>query len=169
MEYKCASCGRIHEEWPAIVFSAPYHYEILSNTEKENIGELTSDFCTIKYEQQTDRFIRVVLNQKIVAHKEVLQYGVWVSVSEKSFNEYRNNFMPTKYETGFFGYLMNRIPEYEETLLTKTDVIVSIGTNRPEIFPHQSQIIENNFVYDYYHGISIKEAEKRVQKIIGYK
>lgn len=167
MKYQCSNCGKFHDDLPALTFQAPHHYDTLSEIEKKKIGEISSDFCVIRYEEQTDRFIRVVLNQKIVDYCEMLQYGVWVSVSEKSFNEYKNNFMPSIHEAGFFGYLMNQIPGYKDTLLTKTDVCVSIGNKRPEIFPHKSEIDTNEFTYDYYNGISIEEANRRIQLAMG--
>jgi hypothetical protein len=92
MHYKCSLCGQIHEDWPAIAFNAPYHYDTLPDMDKENRAEISSDFCIINHGDQTDRFIRAVLFQKINADAEPLNYGVWVSLSEKSFDDYKEHF-----------------------------------------------------------------------------
>ena len=63
--FKCSQCGQIHEGWPALAFDCPDRYHSLSEEEKTNNAELTEDFCTIRYEGQIDRFIRVVLKQKV--------------------------------------------------------------------------------------------------------
>lgn len=91
--YTCTSCGEKHEDMPAIGFTAPDPYNQLS--EEERIAyqaECDSDFCIIRYPDQTDRFIRAVLPIPIIGHEETLEYGVWVSVSEKSFNDYQSRF-----------------------------------------------------------------------------
>lgn len=64
--YTCTSCGEKHEDMPAIGFTAPYPYNQLS--EEERIAyqaECDSDFCIIRYPDQTDRFIRAVLRFRL--------------------------------------------------------------------------------------------------------
>jgi hypothetical protein len=65
MRYTCSSCGKEHEDLPAIAFDAPSYYYDLSDEEKETIAEFTNDFCIIKDEDQTDRFIRAILFQPL--------------------------------------------------------------------------------------------------------
>jgi len=52
------------------------------------------------------------------------------------------------------------LPDDESTLSVHTNVIVSKGNSRPEVVPHKA---EHPFVKDYYQGISIEEAERRIQ------
>ena len=78
--YTCASCGEKHEDMPALCFATPAPYDQLS--EEERIAyqaECDSDFCIIRYPDQTDHFIRAVLLIPIIGHEEALEYGVWVS------------------------------------------------------------------------------------------
>ena len=91
-KYNCSVCGKIHEEWPALTFDSPDNYNELSVSEKETLGYLDSDFCVINYEDQIDRFIRCILIQKVNDHCEDLHYGLWVSLSEKSYIDYKENF-----------------------------------------------------------------------------
>lgn len=74
--HTCTSCGEKHEDMPAIGFAIPDPYNQLS--EEERIAyqaECDSDFCIIRYPDQTDRFIRAVLLIPIIGHEETLEYG----------------------------------------------------------------------------------------------
>lgn len=162
--FKCSECGEIHEEWPALTFNSPTNYLDLTDWEKENIAKINLDFCTINHEEQTDRFIRVTLFQKVIDFPHTLHYGIWVSLSEKSFDDYSANFKNENHETQYFGWLCNNIPEYEQTLAIPTTVFTKKGNNRPEIVPHQD--FDHPFVLDYYNGITKNEAEKRIKQMM---
>lgn len=107
-----------------------------------------------------------MLNQKIIGSEETLQYGVWVSLSEKSYNDYAAHFKSPDYIASYFGYLSNQLPGYESTLSIKTTVETTINNNRPEIFPHDDQM-DDPFVRDYYEGITREEAERRIHAAYG--
>lgn len=166
MLFTCSVCGQVHEGFPSLGFDAPYYYHNLSETEKEEIAELSSDFCVIHHSGQTDRFIRVVLNQKIIDFPETLQYGVWVSLSEKSFNDYKEHYNSTDHLITYFGYLSSQLPDYENTLSIRTNVQTAADNDRPEIFPHDDQM-DNAFVRDYFEGITREEAERRIHAAFG--
>ena len=161
---KCSVCGERHKVWPALTFNSPSSYHELNENEKQSIAKIDSDFCEIKYEDQTDKFIRVVLKQKIKDSKLELDYGLWVSLSDKSWNDYKLNFNNENHETQYFGWLNSRIPEYDNTLNIPTTVITKKGNDRPEIIPHEDH--EHEFVEDFYTGISKEEAEKRIHKMM---
>lgn len=163
-EVRCGVCGQIHNEWPALTFSSPSSYIELSKEEKELIATIDSDFCTIQYEDQTDRFIRVVLKQKVNNVDQTLDYGLWVSLSEKSFLNYVDNFNNENHEERYFGWLNSRILQYENTMGIPTTVVTKRGNQRPEIFPHEDH--KHIFVEDYYNGIMKDVAEKRLHEMM---
>ncbi|UOE49573.1 DUF2199 domain-containing protein [Mucilaginibacter sp. SMC90] len=164
MSYICSHCGKEHEEWPALTFDAPYAYYRLSNEDKNNIAELGSDHCIINYKNQTDLFIRATLIQKVNSHCNNLDYGIWVSLSEKSYNDYADNFDNENHITSYFGYLSNNIPGYEDTFIIHTTVNTRAGNERPEVVPHEG--FEHPFVTDYYNGIEKDEAERRIADML---
>lgn len=164
MAYICSSCGKEHQDWPAITYSAPSYYFELSDDEKEKNAELGSDYCMIYHEHQTDRFIRCVLFQKIIDHCSNLEYGLWVSLSESSYKNYADNFQNTNHVTQYFGWLSNFLPDYSYGGSIPTMVQTKTGNSRPEIIPDPE--FDHPFVRDYYHGITKEEAEKRIQKIL---
>lgn len=163
-EFKCAECGELHSEWPALVFNSPTNYHTLSENERSEIGKLDTDFCEIQYKDQIDKFIRVTLSQKVNDACETLEYGLWVSLSDKSYSDYQENFNNPNHETGYFGWLCNNIREYGVTTSIPCDVMTKRGNNRPEVFPHED--FDHLFVRDYYHGITKKEAENRINEMM---
>jgi hypothetical protein len=164
-KFRCSKCGKEHAEWPALTFTSPANYDYLSNQEKLELGRLNTDFCEIHYDDQIDRFIRVILTQKVNDACENLDYGLWVSLSEKSYSDYKSNFNNENHETGYFGWLCSNIPEYGNTMSIPCDVITKSGNNRSEIYPHQD--FDHQLVRDYYNGITKAEAEKRINEMIG--
>ena len=165
MKYTCNRCGKEHEGRPAIAFDSPFHYRELSDDEKHSIATLTGDFCVIKYDDQTDRFIRTIIHQKVNDDCETLDYGIWVSLSEESYMDYYDNYDNEKHEATYFGYICNMLPGYEDTLSIRANVVLR-GKIRPEVIPHDDQQ-NNNFVKDYYTGINKDTADKRVKESLG--
>ncbi|KUJ55106.1 DUF2199 domain-containing protein [Chryseobacterium aquaticum] len=163
MKYICKCCGEEKEDWPAIAYNSPYPYMNLSDEELEN-SELTSNLCIIRYSDETCYFIRVVLVQEVNDDCQDLEYGVWVSLSEKSFNEYVENYNNKSFESGCFGWFANYLPDYEFDEPIPTDVVINNNIGRPFIFPHESH--EHLFVSDFYNGITKKEAEKRINLVL---
>jgi len=164
IKYTCSSCGKEHESWPALAYDSPSNYNSLSQSEKEVIAEIDSDFCVITYPDQTDRFIRCTLTQKVIDHCEDLEYGLWVSLSEKSFKDYLDNFNNENHETSYFGWLSSNLPDYDFFESVPTTVFTRTGNDRPEIIPNKD--FDHPFVTDYYNGISRREAERRITEIL---
>ena len=165
--YTCTSCGEKHEDMPALCFATPDPYSQLS--EEERIAyqaECDSDFCIIRYPDQTDRFIRAVLLIPIIGHEETLEYGVWVSVSEKSFNDYQSDFHDNPENVVYFGRICNRLPPYEsDTFGLHCNVVTQSDNRRPLLQLHQGS--EHPLVRDFYHGIEYAEAQARIEAAFG--
>lgn len=163
-KYKCISCREEHEEWPALAFISPDNYNYLSDADKKKLGYLDSDFCVIDYGDQTDRFIRCTLIQKINDYCDNLNYGLWVSLSEKSYADYEHNFKKESEEKGYFGWLCNDIADYDFSESIPMDVITQGNGQRPQLMPHQS--FDHPFIRDFYNGISKEEAERRISNML---
>ena len=164
IKFRCSCCGEIHEEWPALTFISPDNYDCLSEDDKKSISSIDNDFCTINHSDQIDRFIRCTLTQKVNDHCEDLDYGLWVSLSEKSYIDYKKNFKKESEEKAYFGWLCNDIIDYEFSESIPMNVITQNNGQRPEIIPHKD--FDHPFVKDYYDGISKKEAERRISNML---
>lgn len=164
-KYKCPKCGKEHDQIPAIGFNIPHYYNVLSEQDKNEIAELTSDFCIIRHPEQTDRFIRAYLRMQINDSCEDLDYGIWVSVSEQTFCEYNSEFGDNKEGQTYFGRIANEISDYQEsTLGIHVNVETRANGSRPELIPHES---EHQLVTEWKQGITLKDAENRVSKLFG--
>ena len=135
-----------------------------SDNDKKELGDLESDFCVINHPGRTDRFIRCTLTQKVIDHCENLEYGLWVSLSEKSFQDYADNYNNENHETIYFGWLSNNLPDYNFDKSIPTNVINKTGNQRPEIVPHKD--FDHAFVYDYFNGITKAKAEQRIKNML---
>jgi hypothetical protein len=164
IKYKCNVCGQEHKEWPALTFITPTPYDVLSEDDKLEIAELDSDFCVITHVDQTDRFIRVTLTQRVIDNCQDLDYGLWVSLSEKNFQDYTENYNNEDYETIYFGWLSNDLLDYDNDVSIPTTVYTRTEGQRPYIVPHKD--FEHPFVSDYYDGITKTEAERRINDML---
>lgn len=163
-KYTCSECGEVHSGWPALGYISPAYYHCLSPEEKENNATLDSDFCIVHEGDETYFFIRTVFIQKVNNGNEDLEYGLWVSLSETSFNDYKANFNNENYERVFFGWLASQLPDYDSETPIPMEVITKPGNERPEIVPHWDT--DHPFVRDYYNGISSHEAQRRVDAMM---
>ena len=158
--FTCTCCGKIHEGSPSFAFKAPDHYAGLSEVQKAEMGELSSDFCTITHDGQTDYFIRTVLEIPIHGSAEPFTWGIWVSLSKKSFDRYVETYEAPIEGEGFFGWVCNAIPNYPTGPSSRpADVIVQSGRQRPKIRLHRSEREDDPLVLDQYEGISVARAQ----------
>lgn len=165
MSFRCSVCGSLHEGRLAIGFLSPHYYHILSEEDKTAMATLSEDCCIIEYGDQTDRFIRVVLKLPIRDSEDMMDCGVWVSLSQPNFEYYMDHFNDDLEGEIFFGYLCNSIPGYEDTLLLKTNVVCGPAGQRPKVYLHESQS-DNAFVKDCIGGISKEEADRRMHLVL---
>ncbi len=159
--FKCTCCGEIHEGSPSVGFDAPWHYHSLSAEQKEAMGTLSPDFCTISHDEGVDRFIRAVLEVPIEGAAEPFTWGVWVSLSEKSYARYEETYDAPVEGDGFFGTLCNRLPGYPNTIALHVDVRVQLDRRRPLVVLHRSKSSEPHpLEIDQHEGISIARAQE---------
>lgn len=166
MKFICNCCGIEQEEYPALCYTTPLYYEFLSREERENV-QMDADTCVIQEEEQTYRFIRGVFVQKVQDSCQNLEYGIWVSLSEKSFKDYKENAHEKVHNEVYFGWLNAQLPEYEPDDMEniKTYVTTQGDGKRPiiEVVPDQEN--QTRFVKDSNNGITIEEALKRIKRV----
>ena len=163
-QFRCSQCGELHDTWPAITYGAPWHYSQLSEQEKLDITSLDEDFCEIHWKDQVDRFIRVTMQVPVIGFELDLEYGLWVSLSEKSYNDYSDNFENINHEVNYFGWVYNKLLGYDNTLSVPSDVFTQKGNSRPIIKPHLN--FEHPLISDLINGISREEAESRIHELM---
>ena len=133
------------------------HYEQLSDTEKRSIGKLTDDLCEIAHTDNTDYFARAVLELPIHGVEDPFVWGVWVSLSQKSFEKYTSTWGEHEDSDSYFGWFSNRLPFYPDTINLKTNVRPRNGGLRPLI---ELQPSNHPLAVHFQNGMTIQEAQQ---------
>lgn len=159
----CSCCGQaIASELPALAFGSPAYWDESFVNQPGN--HLTTDFCQINDEAF---FVRCVLRIPIMSSDQVLEWGVWVSVSEANFQKYQKVFGTRKErkEEPYFGWLSNELPGYKNCLSIKTNIHLQGGGMRPLVeLDHE----DNHSLCQHQHGgITMKQAHQYILKALG--
>lgn len=150
--FKCSSCGEVHEGGPSFSFPAPVQYTGLTEAEKAD-AHLGTDLCYIGEE----RFIRVCLETAIAGIDQPFMWGVWVSLSQSSFERYRETYDQPVEEEEYFGWLCNRLPFYPNTLNLGTLVHPGSGGSRPWL---QLEETDHPLAIDFYQGTTVGRPQE---------
>lgn len=130
------------------------------------MATLDSDLCKITHDKGTDYFIRTILEIPIHGIAESFMWGVWVSLSEKSFVRYVETYDDPVEGDGFFGWLCNGLPGYPDTTSLAADVRVQLDGTRPTLHLHRGDPDEDHpLVIDQYEGISVQRAQELAEYI----
>jgi len=164
--FKCSRCGDIHEGSPSFAFRAPDHYACLSDEQKASMGRLSDDFCTVTHDEGTDYFVRAVLEVPIHGVEDPFLWGVWVSLSKKSFDRYYETFDDPVQGEGFFGWVCNDIGVYPYPSTRPADVEVQSGNQRPKVVLHKGDPEDDQLVIDQAQGISVARAQELAEKAL---
>lgn len=117
---------------PDVSIAAPLPWLEISESERSTRGELTTEYCTIDGEQF---YVRAVLELPIAEADRTFAYGVWVSLSAKSFERFMalRERDPEPDETHWFGWLSVRLGGYPDTFCLKTHVFPQPSPARPKV------------------------------------
>lgn len=152
--YHCVHCGQAHDSLPAFHADRPDCYWQVPEEKRQTDVFLTSDSCVID-----DRFffIRGCLEIPVIGSQEVFTWGVWVSLSEKSFFSWQENYdISARSHIGpFFGWLCTQLPVYPETGHLKTLVHLRDHGIRPRIELEQT---DHPLARDQLTGITLDRA-----------
>ena len=157
-EFTCSQCGQVHEGAPSVAYSGPLpFFELTEEEKKEAVSLKSDDLCIIG----SDRFIRVCLEIPIIGFEEGFLWGVWVSLSEKNFEEYKTKFKD-EYSTSYFGWFCNNLPGYQKTFALPTTVHIDGNKSRPLISINHC---DHELHHDYVNGISKERAVLLYEKV----
>ena len=138
------------QHWHSILQSITIIYRMM--TKKILVFWIMIFVSSTTMTKRIDLLDRCTLIQKVNDHCEDLNYGLWVSLSEKSYFDYESNFKKEVEEKTYFGWLCNEITEYDFSESIPMNVVTSLNGLRPELFPHKD--FDHPFVTDFYNGIS---------------
>jgi hypothetical protein len=155
MTYQCAICGALHDDLPDIGADEPDPWWDIPEEERARRVTLTPDTCIIAHDDQTDYFIRGVIEIPLLDYPRRFGFGVWVSQKRENFLAYCEQ--PDTDAIGpFFGWLMTRLACYpENTLSLKTMAHFRTGGLRPTI---ELEHTDHPLAVDQHEGITLARA-----------
>jgi len=121
---------------------------------------VNQDFCVV---EGRDRFIRCTLEIPIHDSSEGFLWGVWLSVSERNFEEYREHFKDDGYQARYVGWISNMLPCYPNTLEVIGAAVLQSGNQRPMI---ELEPTDHPLFDDYRDGVSWEKAIDIVQVVM---
>jgi hypothetical protein len=164
--FKCTCCGEVHEGSPSIAFRAPDHYAGLTEEHKASMGKLSNDFCSITHGENTDYFVRAVLEVPIDGVEDPFLWGVWVSLSKKSFDRYWETYEDPVEGECFFGWVCNEISVYPYPTTRPADVALQTNNQRPKVVLHRNDQEDDQLVSDQVDGISVTRAQELAERAL---
>jgi hypothetical protein len=155
--FTCAQCGEEHEGAPSVAFNSPHYYFQSPGAEQDDTTWVNDDFCII---EGRDRFIRCTLEIPIQGSDEGFLWGVWLSVSEINFENYRKHFMDDGYRARYVGWISNVLPCYPNTLEVVGAAVLQPSNQRPVI---ELEPTDHPLYDDYRNSVSWERAIDIVQ------
>jgi len=158
--WTCGCCGRQFNTLPLdFACNAPDHWLQIPEPERQVRGKLDNDVCII---DGRDIFVRGCLEIPIIGQEDKFVWGVWVSVSKKSFGRILDLWSAEAIENEppRFGWLSNNIAVYPPTLNLKTHLHLRGGGSRPSI---ELEPTDHSLAIEQRRGIPLDEWRKLPQ------
>lgn len=124
MRFRCVACEKEHDlSQVSFGAAAPLQWGLLSDDERAR-SSLRQELCQIDGREGKSYYIRACLDIPIQGTDHTFTWGVWCSLSEKSFSEISAHWDdPDRAHLGpYFGWLCTKVPGYPSTAFLKTRV-----------------------------------------------
>ncbi len=161
MEWVCSRCGERHEGLPDLAYDAPDYWAQLTEEERAQ-SVLEEDLCRVRSVEGSFFYVRGVLELPILEADELFAFGVWGSLSERSFERFVQLFDDPRRvdEPPYFSWLSNSLGGYPDTLNLRASLQVRALDLRPAVVlepaPHPLSV-------DQREGITLERARALVE------
>ncbi len=165
MDFICKTCGERHDA-SQISFGAdaPVQWGLISEDERAQ-SELGGEQCVIEADGERHFFVRACLDVPILGTDREFSWGVWVSLSERSFLEMSDHWDdPSRTSMGpYFGWLCTKIPEYPDTMFLKAMVHNRTVGQRPLAKLDET---DHPLSCHQHHGIELLRIQDIISKVL---
>jgi hypothetical protein len=165
MHFTCQTCGEQHDAGEiSFGADAPVQWALISGKERSQ-SELGGEQCVIEAGGQRHFFVRGCIEIPIKGSQRPFTWGVWVSLSEKSFLEISEHWEdPCRTSLGpYFGWLCTKIPEYPDTVFLKTMVHQRQVGQRPIVELEES---DHPLSVDQRNGVDPLRMQETISKVL---
>jgi hypothetical protein len=135
MKFTCSQCGKEHDlDDISFGADAPVQWTLITEAERSR-STLAGEQCEIESAEGRSFYIRACLQVPIRGTARFFTWGVWCSLSEKSFGEMSDAWEdPNRVRLGpYFGWLCTKIPCYPDFVFLKTMVYQEPVGTRPRV------------------------------------
>lgn len=163
--FTCATCRREHDVTEmAFGSAAPEQWHMISPAERER-STLSSDQCVLESSEGTSFYVRACLEIPIRGTDRHFEWGVWCSLSERSFDEMADHWTdPAREALGpYFGWLCTVIPTYPDTMFMKTHVRQRRVGVRPTV---ELARTDHPLAIDQREGIEVERLNRIVRGLL---
>ena len=163
--FVCSSCGEFHEGIPLDYgHQFPDYYFEVPPAERDERIQVDDDLCIVDDEFF---FIRGCIEIPIIEEDNYFVWGVWCSLSRKSFERVMElwDAENVENEPPFFGWLNSFLPKdiYPNTLNLKTNVYLKNNNQRPFIHVEPT---EHPLAVEQVNGITMERVKEIVEILI---
>ena len=158
----CSCCGQWHDEMP-MDFVYPPPQSLVGTRENPLPGAtITSDWCITG---DREYLVRCCLNLPVIDGPRAFSYGVWSSVSEKSFHRIMElwNDARCAEELPYFSYLLINIGGYPKTWGLEATLVTHSVTDRPLLYLAPS---DHPLAVEQREGITIARAQEIAEQML---
>jgi len=162
-EWKCSCRGKVHDTTPnSFGFDEPVSWGNRDKTRPPDGCWIDSDYCVI---DDSDYFIRAVLEIPIQSSDEHFVLGVWTTLSSTNFERERLLVSDAARvnEPAYFGWFANQLWQYPNTLNLKCNLITNEPGMRPSI---QLEPTEHPLSVDQRQGITQTRFHELVEEFM---
>jgi len=167
-EFTCVDCGEVHHGSPSFSYEYPTFYYDVPEQDRANRIIASDDLCRISPalddpDGTVFYFLRVTLSIPIIGAHDPFTWGVWVSQSKASFDQYLDSVSQDQSGLASFGWLAVTLPYYSssapEAPLVNLECNVPWGNKgqRPDIILWDSN---HPLAVDQRNGITWDKAVK---------
>lgn len=143
---------------------APALWSVVSEEERAR-SILTPDQCVIEHAEGTSLYLRGCLEIPIIGTTRHAEWGVWCSLSERSFADVEEHWSdPERVKYGpYFGWLCTVIPSYPDTMYLKAMVHTRELGVRPRV---ELEATDHPLAVHQREGIALEAWMSIVQRLL---
>jgi hypothetical protein len=165
MRFTCHTCGEEHD-LAEISFGAdaPLQWNLLSQAERSR-SFLGDDQCEIDSSEGRSFYIRACLEIPIRNTDHTFNWGVWCSLSERSYLEVSEHWDDPARTTirPHFGWFCTQIPGYPDTAFLKARVHQRAVGMRPSV---ELEATDHPLAIDQRNGIELERLKEIVLSLM---
>lgn len=161
--YTCSRCGEVHDGLPfSYGADAPAYWYAIPEAERDGRAVLNDDLCAIDEEFF---FIRARLLIPVHHGPCDFEWGVWVSLSERSFRRTIERWKEPGRERDApsFGWLSTELPLYPSTLRLKTMIHTQPIGERPLV---ELEATDHPLAVEQREGIALRRVQDIAEHLL---